>query len=299
MRSREAATYAATSAPHARRWRSAPSASPPLLPLPVTATIRRPATPPSMARVAAAICRAALSMSASSGTSNCSDATRSTSAICAAVATGTSRAAMAGSDTRLISADGAKHDLPKIEADLVDAERVAHRLRRAAQHLPDMCGVRLGRARAHEPGLRLDMDRAARFVGHVEAGLLDELAPAGDGVLAHVRRVARHLERVDEAVECLIVGCVVIGEDEPAAGAEHAMRLAEGGSGVAEMMRGETACDDVKGRVEERERLGRCEHEHRVRHALPSEQRARALGPPFGRVGADRQAHPLPDAPHR
>src|SRR2546430_12140887 len=90
-----------------------------------------------------------------------------------------SAADIVGSAVRFTSARRAQDDLEEIEAALVDAERVDRRLRSAAQHLACATRVSLRRARPREPWLGLDVHRAARFVGHIEAGLLEEAAPAG------------------------------------------------------------------------------------------------------------------------
>src|SRR5439155_19947683 len=119
-------------------------------------------------------------MSASSGRPSVSLAMGSAADICAAVATGTSRAAIVGSAARLTSARRAQDDLEEIEAALVDAERVDHRLRSAAQHLAYATCVSVRSARPREPRLRFDVHRAVRLIRHIEAGLFEEAAAAGD-----------------------------------------------------------------------------------------------------------------------
>src|SRR5947199_2722753 len=238
-------------------------------------------------------------MSASSVRPRVSLATRSAADICAAVATGTSRAAIVGSAARLTSARRAQDDLEEIEAALVDAERIDRRLRSAAQHLACATCVSLRRARPREPRLGLDVHRAARLVRHIEAGLFEEAAPAGDRVLAHVCAVTRPLERVDESVECLVVGRVVVREHEPAARPQHAVYFAKRFRDVGEVMSGEATRRDVEGRLEEGERFGGRRDKHRVRDALTREQRARALEHAGRRVHADREPHACGDAAQR
>ena len=143
------------------------------------------------------------------------------------------------------------------------------------------------------------MHRAARLVRHIEAGLFEEAAPAGDRVLAHVCAVTRPLERVDESVECLVVGRVVVREHEPAARPQHAVYFAKRFRDVGEVMSGEATRRDVEGRLEEGERFGGRRDKHRVRDALTREQRARALEHAGRRVHADREPHACGDAAQR
>src|SRR5436189_156330 len=153
-------------------------------------------------------------MSASSVRPRVSLATRSAADICAAVATGTSRAAIVGSAARLTSARRAQDDLEEIEAALVDAERIDRRLRSAAQHLACATCVSLRRARPREQraralehaGRRVHADREPHACGDAAQRVADAASEVKrdlmrDGIRERQHRVEVLASRVRWALE--------------------------------------------------------------------------------------------------
>jgi hypothetical protein len=165
-----------------------------------------------------------------------------------------------------------------------------------AQPSPNLGGAVRRRLRSFKPGFGGDPRRHRVRVGaRAKACFLQQVAPARDGVVPYVRRVAQRLELVDERVERWVIRRVVVDEHEASTATEHARQLAERRCGVGEVMRGESTRRQVERRIREGERgrvgLNKCG----VRRA--DDAGAPRLHHLERRVRADRERDHWSDAP--
>jgi hypothetical protein len=113
------------------------------------------------------------------------------------------------------------------------------------------------------------VDVEAAETARREPGRAEHRLPLGDPVVAHVRGVAQHFERVEEGVARGILGRDRVAEQEEPAGNEHARHLAHHRLRVGDVMRREPRGHDVEARVRKRQLRGVAELEaHVVEAAL-------------------------------
>ena len=91
--------------------------------------------------------------------------------------------------------------------------------------------------------------------------------PLADRVVAYMAGVAQQFDGVEKGIGRGVVGGHAVDEQQPAAGSQHARRLAHGQPGVGEMMRAYATAETVEARRREGERHGIPQPESDVRAA--------------------------------